>query len=332
MGIGRRWVLPILRIVVFAAIAAALVKLAFFGGLTAASDGAVPTGEVSDPTTQVENRTITNTVTVDATVLADAAAPIRSTVAGSVVKVLAAKGATVAATTPIATVKVTLTRADGTPYDRVVTLTAGAAGVLSALDLLPQQTLAVGDTIGQVAPPTFNVSGSIRPEQQYRLLDRPTTATVRVTGGPQPFECTGLTISAPLAGESPAGSNPGTADAVGGASGSGTSGGTTVRCAVPAGVTVFSGLAAKVAIPGGRAEKVPALPATAVEGTAGGDGAVYLPGSKGADPEKKPVKLGLTDGRWVQIASGLTASDQVLLYVPGRADEAAATRGPGYGG
>ena len=40
MGIARRWVFPILRLVVFAAIAAALVKLAFFGGFG---------GETADP-------------------------------------------------------------------------------------------------------------------------------------------------------------------------------------------------------------------------------------------------------------------------------------------
>lgn len=332
MGVGRRWVLPIIRIVIFAAIAAALVKLAFFGGLTQSTDRTVPTGEVSDPTTQVRARTIVNTVTVDATVFADAAVPIRSTVAGQVVKVLAAKGAGVAPGTPVATVKATLARADGTPYERTVTITAGSAGTLSSLDLLPTQAVAVGDTVGQVAPATFSVSGSIRPEQQYRLLDRPTTASVTISGGPQPFECTGLTISAPLAGaDSGAGTGSGQGAADAGTSGGGSGGaGTTARCAVPAGIVVFSGLSAKLAIPGGRADTVPALPVTAVEGAAGGAGTVYLPGAAGEDPVKKAVKLGLTDGKWVQVVEGLTTRDQVLLFIPGRAD--ATTGAPGAGG
>ena len=52
-GMVRKWILPILRLVVFAAIAVALAKLAFFGGFgTAGTDSAVPTGAVADPTIQ----------------------------------------------------------------------------------------------------------------------------------------------------------------------------------------------------------------------------------------------------------------------------------------
>ncbi|MBI5159940.1 MAG: hypothetical protein HY996_00730 [Micrococcales bacterium] len=332
MGVARTWVFPIIRILIFVAIAAALVKLAFFGGLTQGSDRAVPTGTVSDPTVTAEKRTIRNDVKLDATIVADAAVPVRATAAGEVLKVLVATGQGVAGNTPIATVRQITVRADGTPSVKTVTLVAGAGGTVSDLALLPTQQIGVGDTLAQIAPPTFSVVGTIQPAQQYRLLNRPSTAQVTVVGGPQPFECTGLTITTPLAGAggagagAPAASDPGPATAPAAT--------TTVRCAVPAGVTVFSGLAAKVAVPGGSAEGALALPVTAVEGTPGGAGTVYAPAAtSGGDPAAKKVTLGVSDGKWVQVTGGLTAADQVLQYVPGAADQQAAdAQQAGFGG
>lgn len=331
MSIARTWVFPVIRILIFAAIAAALVKLAFFGGLTQGSDRAVPSGAVSDPTVTAEKRTIRNDVKLDATIVADAAVPVRASAAGEVVKVLVATGQGVAPATPIATVKQTTVRPDGTPSMRTVTLVAGAAGTVSDLALLPTQQIAVGDTLAQVAPPTFSVVGTIQPAQQYRLLNKPATAQVTIVGGPQPFECSGLSITTPLAGAGTAG--PPSESAGDPASGA-TASTTTVRCAVPAGVTVFSGLSAKVAVPGGSAQGALALPVTAVEGTPGGAGTVYAPATGGGgDPTAKKVTLGVSDGTWVQVTGGLSATEPVLQYVPGAADQRAAdAQQVGFGG
>ena len=48
MSIARKWVFPILRILVFAVIAAALVKLAFFAD-PVEQERRVPTGEIVEP-------------------------------------------------------------------------------------------------------------------------------------------------------------------------------------------------------------------------------------------------------------------------------------------
>lgn len=328
MGVVRKWVFPIIRILIFAAIAAALVKLAFFGGLTAATDTARPTGAVTEPIAVAETRTIRNDVTLEATIVADAAVPVRATAAGEVLKVLVGTGTVVAPTTPIATVRQTTTRADGTPLIKTVTLVAGAGGTVSDLALLPAQQIAVGDVLAQIAPPTFSVTGSIPAAQQYRLLNKPTTAAVTIVGGPQPFVCTNLTITTPLAGAGEAGAGAANPSGQGVAAPATT---TTVRCAVPAGVTVFSGLAAKVAIPGGSAAGVVALPVTAVEGTPGGAGTVYLPKSGGGSTAQK-VTLGISDGTWVQVTAGLAKGDRVLQYVPGAAEQAGATQQAGFGG
>lgn len=335
MGVAKKWVFPIIRLVVFAAIAAALVKLAFFGGLTDAGDHATPTGAVSDPEVQVATQTVHNDVKIDATITADPAVPVRATAGGAVVKVLAKVGQAVDAATPIATVRTepdltNLPEGAAPPKPKVTTITAGSAGTLSDLPLLPGQQIAIGDSLAQVAPSTFSVVGSMPPEQQYRLLNRPTEGQVSITGGPQPFTCTGLSISTPLSG-----AGAGTGGSASGADPSGSSGAsgstTTVRCAVPAGVTVFSGIAAKLVVSGGTAENALVVPVTAVEGSAGGPGTVYVAGSDGK-PEKKKVTLGINDGEMVQITEGVKEGDSVLQFIPGSDAETQAAQNGGYGG
>lgn len=330
-GVMRRWVFPVLRLVVFAAIAAALVKLAFFSGATAGADGITPSGVVTEPTTTVESGSIRNDLTVDATVFADAAVPVRATAAGEVTKVAVAPGAAVDAGTAVAVVKQQLATpaADGSPRYANVTIAAGAAGTLSAVSVLVGQQVAVGDVLAQVAPPTFNVSGSIAAVQQYRLLAKPTEATVTIAGGPQPFTCTGLTVSAPLAGASAAGGSEGAAQSAGpsdASAGAGSSGGPTVRCAVPGDVVVFAGLAAKLTISAGSADDALLVPATAVEG-AGAAGTVYRPAADGGAPTPVKVELGIFDGRQVQVVSGLKKGDEILEFVPSKVDEQAAANG-----
>jgi multidrug efflux pump subunit AcrA (membrane-fusion protein) len=193
-------------------------------------------------------------------------------------------------------------------------IVAGHAGTLSSFDALVGQTVGVGDVVGQVAPPTFNVTATLSPEQQYRLLNQPTEAEVAITGGPAPFTCTGLVITTPLPGTS----GGGTGD---GGTGTGTGGsGTTVSCSVPDGVTVFAGLAAKLTIAGGLAEDVLVVPMTAVEG-ASQTGVVYVVGAAGGEPEQREVALGINDGVNVEITDGLEQGETILQFVPGASSD-----------
>ncbi|WP_394770079.1 hypothetical protein [Lacisediminihabitans sp.] len=306
MGIARKWVFPIIRMVIFAAIAVALVKVAFFSGATQSADPTMATGHIIEPQSTVATGTITNDVTLKGSISADAAVPIKATLAGEVKKVLVTQGQAVDAKTAILTVRSETASPDGTLLAKTVTVLAGSAGTLSSFPVIVGQIVAVGDAVGQVAPPTFSVTGSLSPEQQYRLLNQPTEATVAITGGPAPFACTGLTISTAVAG---AAADPTVGDAGGAA------GGTSVRCAVPAGVKVFGGLSATLTISGGVADKVLIVPVTAVEGSAG-TGTVYTQKGDGST-EKHAVGLGLTDGSNVEITTGLKAGDKVLQFVPG---------------
>lgn len=312
MSIARKWVFPIIRILVFAVIAAALVKLAFFADPV--DQGAeVPTGEIVEPQIPVTLGTIQNDVVLSGSVNANAAIPVKATFGGEVREVYTRQGKAVKKGTAIMKVRADLVNSNGTPYQRTETVYAGATGILSSFSVLVGQVVGIGDVVGQVAPQSFNVTATIAPEQLYRLTEQPTEAQVQVQGGPAPFACTNLTIITPLPGQ--------------GSSGDGSEGdpgsGTTVRCAVPADVRVFSGLVADMTIAGGIAENVLIVPMTAVQGAAD-TGIVYVIGSDGTQ-EERPVTLGLNDGINVEIKDGLTEGETILQFVPG------AAAGPGDG-
>jgi macrolide-specific efflux system membrane fusion protein len=316
VSIARKWVFPILRIVVFAVIAAALVKLAFFADPVEQS-GEMPTGEIVEPQIPVMIGTIQNDIVLSGTVNANPAIPVKATFGGEVREVLVKQGKVVKKGTPVLVVRAELVNLNGTPYTRTETIVAGAAGVLSSFSVLVGQVVGIGDVVGQVAPQTFNVTATIAPEQLYRLTEQPTEAQVSVQGGPAPFTCAGLKIVTPL---------PGSGGDDGG-EGEGT--GTTVRCSVPGDVRVFPGLVADLTIAGGIAENVLTVPMTAVQGAA--DTGIVFAVLEDGSYEERPVTLGLNDGINVEIVDGLTEGELVLQFVPGAvADPGGVPIDPGF--
>jgi macrolide-specific efflux system membrane fusion protein len=302
---ARRWVFPIIRLEVFAAIAIALVKLAFFNGEvnTPTADPDVPYAQITEPEVQVTRATVRNDVKLTGSVAPTPTVAATSTLAGEVAQVYVAEGAKVEKGAPLARLKAEVAKEnpkeDEDPtYTKWATVTAPASGVLSSFAAIVGQSFGIGDPIAQVAPATFIVSGQIPPEQLYRLIDRPTEAEVTIAGGPAPFTCTTLEITAPVA-------------AAEGESASGT----TVTCRVPKKVTVFAGLSASLVLAGGFSENALVVPTTAVEG-ASGSGNVYVMGPEG-EPVAKPVTIGLSDGKNVEILDGLSEGDSVLEFVPG---------------
>ena len=326
MGVTRRIVFPVIRILIWAVIAAALVKIAFAGtDVTGGDDPLQPTAEIVEPVVPVSIGTITNTVTLQGSVVADPAVPARATLAGTVTKLVAANGAVVAAGAPI--LEITLetpveptvttdpetgeqTIRENRPRVKKETVTAPVAGTL-ALTALVEQVVAVGDTVGSVSPGTLSVTGTLTPDQQYRLLTAPTEAEVTLTGGPAPFACTGLRIGPPPSGSDGGDSAGGAVDPVTGqpvaASG-------TVTCSIPPGVTAFPGLGADVAITNGSATDALVVPVTAVQGSVQ-TGIVWVRLPDGTN-EERSVGLGLTDGQQVQITEGLAEGDEILEFVP----------------
>ncbi|MFD4421910.1 efflux RND transporter periplasmic adaptor subunit [Agromyces sp. NPDC058484] len=323
MGVWRKWIFPSIRIVLVVVIAVALAKLAFFPDRAPAQLGAFPTGTTEEATMPVQRGSIANDVVLTGTVNADDAVPVKATGTGTVDEVFFTVGAAVHEGDKLFDIKVvdeldptTTTGPDGVP---VVTMPApshhfekvfaAASGTLSSLDVLPGQAVSVGQVSGKIAPPSFNVTASIAPAMQYRLKQRPSVAQVVISGGPAPFTCTGLTITTPLSGGGQGGEDGVVPTAAG------TAAAATVTCRVPADVRVFPGLAAEVTISAGAASDVLVVPSTAVEGGAE-TGVVWVVGSDGGHAER-PVTLGLTDGKMVEIVEGLAEGDTVLQFVPG---------------
>ena len=329
MGVTRRIVFPVLRLIIWAVIAVALVKIAFAGtDVTAQEDPLQPTAQMVEPTVAVSTGTITNTVTVQGSVVADPAVPAKATMAGTVTKVIAANGTAVAAGAPLleitqeTPVEPTVTTDPETgeqtvrqnrPTIKRETVKAPIAGTLTTTTL-KDQVVVVGDTVGSVAPGTLSVTGTLTPDQQYRLLTPPTEAEVTLRGGPAPFTCTGLRIGPPPTGSGGADGgtdSPGTIDPTTGLPVT-TSG--SVSCAVPPGVTAFAGLGADLAITNGSAEGALVVPVTAVQGSVQ-TGRVWVVLPDGTH-EERTVGLGLNDGQQVQITEGLAEGDQVLEFIP----------------
>lgn len=307
MSVARKWVFPIAGLVVAAAIAVALVKLAFFGTSEAGAGGEQPTGGFVDPQVPVMIGTVSNDVVLSGTVKADDAVAVKSPLDGTITSVEVAVGSVVAAGQQIGIVK------GVNSAGRAVTVGIGApvGGTISALSIVPNQQSQAGAVIAQIAPPGFYVTASVQPTDRYRLTGAPTEGTVTVTGGPAPFTCTNLTVTTPLAGA-------GTGDS--GDDGSGEPGagsGTTARCVVPADVTVFPDLIAQLTISAGVAENVLIVPVTSVLGAAE-SGVVYVViNPETGETEERPVTLGLSDGINVEVVDGLEEGELVMQFVPG---------------
>ena len=323
MGVARRIVFPALRLVIWAVIAVALVKIAFAGSdIAAAEDPLRPSAQVVEPTVAVSTGTITNTVDVQGSVVADPPVPAKATLAGTVSKVIVPNGTAVVQGAPL--LEITLetpveptvttdpetgeqTTRENRPRVQRETVTAPVAGTLTTTTL-KGQVVAVGDTVGSVSPGTLSVTGTLTPEQQYRLLTAPTEAEVTLRGGPAPFTCTGLKIGPPPtgtdAGDGAVDPNTGQPLVTSG----------TVTCAVPPGVTAFPGLGADLAITNGSAENALLVPVTAVQGSVQ-TGKVWVVLADGSQEERE-VALGLNDGEQVQITEGLAEGEQVLQFIP----------------
>lgn len=303
MSVARRWVFPIIWMIIFAVIAAALVKFAFFGDALTVDDREFPTVAIDEQHYEVVSGTITNDVKLTASVVAAASVPIPATLSGEVREVLVQAGQSVEKGQEIVKLRAETVHADGTSGTQWKVVVAPAAGTLTDFTTLVGASFQVGAPVGSVSPPSYTVTGNVPPEQLYRLIDRPSEASVAINGGPAPFTCTGLTITF----------DPATANAAD--AGASTASGPTVSCVVPSDVVVFPGLSANMTIAGGVATDVLVVPITAVEGTAS-TGNIYFVLPDGTN-EVREVVLGLNDGSMVEIVSGLEIGDTILQFVPG---------------
>lgn len=311
-------ILNVLKTVLLAVIAVAMVKFAFFpshGGDEAQSLN--PDGEYGAITILPEVSTITNTVNLQGTIQPDTPSTVKATLAGEITEIYVKDGDTVNAGDRILLIQKEMIAepeehwdAQSLPqvtkpqkYYENAWVTAPSAGQVS-VNALVSQMVNVGDTVASVQPPTFSAVATLSPDQMYRLQNLPEKATLTIKNGPAPFECQGLRITTPHKAPSADGSN---------------NGGSTIeaRCAIPTNQKVFPGLQVVMALIAGEAKDVLTVPVSAVEGRFEA-GAVYLPGVEGGEATRLPVKLGLTDGRRIQVVEGLTADQEILEFIPGK--------------
>ncbi|PZU46415.1 MAG: hypothetical protein DI566_07960 [Microbacterium sp.] len=297
MLVWRRWIFPILLLIVCAAIAAALVKLAFFPDH---SDAATPTpgGELTNPVVAVEKGSITDELSVDGTIARDDAVTVRSQIEGQITNVAVAQGQSVVAGQVLFTVKQT------EPVKKI-DVVAPEAGELTSFELVKGQAVTLGAEVAKLSPARFHLVGTIDPVLLYRLVGAPTEGQVTIQGGPAPFTCTGLKVQV---------AEDGT---------------TSVVCAVPTDQQVFAGLKATLGVQVGAASDVLVLPTTAVKGGAG-TGIVWV--DAGGEAEEREIQLGVTDGTLVQVVSGLEEGDTVRQFVPGIVDGEPQCYDDGMGG
>lgn len=282
MLVWRRWIFPLLLLLVCAAIAAALVKVAFFPDRTEAA-APTPGGEVTIPTVTVERGNIVDELSVDATIARDDDVTVRAQVEGTITAVAVAPGQTVTAGQVLVTVKQTY------PV-KSIDIIAPEAGEITSFELVKGQSVSLGIEVAQLTPARYHLVGTVDPVLLYRLVGAPTEATVTIQGGPAPFTCTGLAVQV------------------------GEDGATSVACAVPTDQQVFAGLKATLAVQAGSADDVLVIPTTAVRGGAG-TGVVWVDAD--GTPEERTVALGVTDGALVQVTDGLAEGDTIREFTPG---------------
>jgi multidrug efflux pump subunit AcrA (membrane-fusion protein) len=330
----RRVLLPTLWLVIGVCVAASLVKLAFLGGSASAreDDPLKPTGEVPAQTVPVEVVDVENTLTVEGTIELDPAKSALSPTEGKLAYSWVKEGDVVTAgerlfqirteAAPVETVAEVQPgagrkpRPPAAPKATYANVLAPVSGKVSGLAVALGDPVSKGLAIASVQPRTFKAIGNITPLDRYRLLNKPAMSRVTIKGGPKPFNCQQLAIGDSAVAAPPSSSGEGAMGGPGGGEGGGASdAATTITCRVPERVTVFDGLTMSMEVAAGAARGVLAVPVTGVRGLLG-TGTVWVVGDDGLETER-PVSLGITDGKVVEVRSGLKAGDMVLRYVPG---------------
>ena len=354
MAVLRRFVVPVIWMLLLGVIALALMKMAFFPSADASAtyDAVIPGAEFDEyALVAAESGDISSTLELSGTVEADEGAPLKATTSGEVDRIWRHDGDTVTEGERVLQVRYPVepdplpetaaepaAGADGadaaaqqpaptstaTEY-RYVDLVASASGTLTDMEVQEQDELTEGDVVATLSPGTYSIRAGLTPEQQLSLLDVELEATATVPTTQDPVACTAPSIEEdePGAGdEQPAAEAP-VDPAEEGLYVEGepaeTGGGTSLAqltCPVPADVKVVPGLEVAVSVALGSRSDVLTVPTTAVEGEAS-TGTVYVLDEETGEPAPAEVELGLREDGRVEITGGLEEGQEILEFVPG---------------
>jgi len=347
----RRYVFPLIWMLILAVIALALARMAFFpaDASGAAEDPDVPTAEFDQyAVVPVETSDIASELALPATVEPDEGTELKATDEGEINKIWAREGDTVEKGQRILQVRVPeepapvdvppempaegTTDGDGTdegdaePAEqpapqpeqteqqyRYLTLYANAPGKITGLTLEEWESLATGDVVATISPGTYSIVAELTPEQQLSLLDVDIDASAILPTAADPVHCKapGITEDAEVAKPEAPQIDPMTGEETTSSVSS-----AQLECPVPEGTRIVPGLSVEVTVQLGSATDVLTVPTTAAEGT-GETGTVYVLDEATGEPAPVEVTLGLRGDGVVEITEGLEEGQEILQFVPG---------------
>ena len=347
----RRYVFPLIWMLILAVIALSLARMAFFpaDASGAAEDPDVPTAEFDQyAVVPVETSDIASELALPATVQPDEGTELKATDEGEINKIWAREGDTVEKGQRILQVRVPeepapvdvppempadgTTGGDGTdegvpePIEqpapqpeqaeqqyRYLTLYANAPGKITGLTLEEWESIATGDVMATISPGTYSIVAELTPEQQLSLLDVDIDASAILPTAADPVHCKapGITEDAEVAKPEAPQIDPMTGEETTSSVSS-----AQLECPVPEGTRIVPGLSVEVTVQLGSATDVLTVPTTAAEGT-GESGTVYVLDEATGEPAPVEVTLGLRGDGVVEITEGLEEGQEILQFVPG---------------
>jgi macrolide-specific efflux system membrane fusion protein len=258
------------------------------GGPTAIQGGSNNSDASGAPTTvAVSKGSVTEVLTLPATLIAMPKFDVPSTRNGLVTRAILTPGATVKAGQRLFSIGSEPVRSP-------------ARGTFLRWLVMDASDVGAGAPVAELVYPGFGESISLPPGAAYRLLNGTWAARANITGGPGPFEC-------PLL-QRPGDSQSAVAQSENAATGP------TAVCAVPLDVRAYAGLEGTVAIQSGLANNVLVLPQEAIAGSAQRGEVTVV--DKTGRTRIQEVGLGMSNGSTVEITKGLAEGDRVLSTAP----------------
>jgi multidrug efflux pump subunit AcrA (membrane-fusion protein) len=293
----RRVALVLVALVVLAAIVAIIV------GTTSSPPPATPTSA------EVTSGSIRSTVHLDGVVVRQSTQAVGAPATGTVANIAVRPGDAVTEGEQVASVTVlplplptqaSTTTISPSPTPSVSpiteTVTAPVGGTVGALSVTKGQIVVAGQTLLTVIPTQNDVIASVPQNQLYRFYTPPLSIQAVIPHQDQPIDCAFKSIGGNLP---TSGANGVLQEEV------------DLRCTLPVGTAVFPGVQADVVAVTAEVDDALTLPVSAVQrGGNGTSGVVYLL-EKGKAPQRTNVTLGISDGKRIQIVSGLFAGQRV---------------------